>query len=111
MFRKPKISKRHLLRGEILRIMRIYAASGFSPDTPYTIPRSVLQSAIEELGLVHEEGEMRDAIEYLAGRGYITVEWRPDGSGRYHALALTPDGMLILDGDRSDPGVYISQVD
>ena len=76
-------------------------------EHPGSIDLKVLHFSLDNLGYTITEEEMRSHLDYLEKKkpGLIKVEKRKTGRVELEIATVTPDGLDVLDGFRTDPGI------
>lgn len=106
MFKRNDPARHRALRGVILRLAHLAAASEASnPDDPYTISRTVLIQTLEQTDGLPANEDLRGALRYLEAKGYVKVRWLRDGTGEFVSFRLEAAGIDLVEGTTEDPGV------
>lgn len=106
MFKRNDPARQRALRGVILRLAHLAAASEASnPDDPYVISRTVLVQTLEATDGLPASDELRGALRYLEAKQYVSVKWLRDGTGEFVSFRLHAAGIDLVEGTTIDPGV------
>lgn len=106
MFKRNDPARQRALRGVILRLAHLAAASEASnPDDPYVLSRNVLVQTLETTGELPAGDELRGALRYLEAKRYIQVTWLRDGTGEFVNFRLEASGIDLVEGTCTDAGV------
>lgn len=88
-------------RGDLLQLVRRYGANGISTGS--------LDKVFQQAGMFAALSSLEENIEYLKGKGYLTVELVTDRLTDVERwlVRITPQGIDLLDGLITDPGVDV----
>jgi len=98
---EPKKERYRRVRGLILKLLAY--------EHPGGLDLKVLHYSLDNLGYTIPEDELRSHLEYLEQKtpSLVRLENRKTGRIKIEMVAITPDGLDVLDGFKEDVGVDI----
>jgi hypothetical protein len=103
---EPKKERYRRIRGAILKFLAY--EHGDSPcENPGSIDMKVLHYSLDNIGYPITEEELRSHLFYLENKTppLISIERRKVGRLEIMMVCITPDGLDILDGFKTDAGI------
>jgi hypothetical protein len=95
----PKKEKYRRVRGAILKLLAY--------EHPGPLDIKVLHFSLDNLGYTITEEELMSHIRYLEEKkpSLVKLEKRKTGKVKIEMVLITPDGLDVLDGFKSDVGI------
>jgi hypothetical protein len=98
----PKRERYRRIRGAILKLLAC--------EHPGSIDLKVLHFSLDNLGYTITEEEMRSHLDYLEKKQtpLVKIERRTTGKVKIEIATVTPEGLDVLDGFKTDVGIDIN---
>lgn len=101
---------RRMARGTLLtQLYRLQDLGLNDPSTPRTCTRLTLQG-LGATGMMPPPELEISALQWLEGKGYVTVDWAMDNQTQYESVTITQAGMDLYeakDARTREPGMLL----
>lgn len=102
---------RRMARGAIFQhLYRLQDLGLNDPAEPRTAKRLTIQSGLNATGMMPPPEAEISALQWLEGKGYVTVDWAMDNHTQYETATITQKGIDLYeakDARQREPGMLL----
>ncbi|WP_278912116.1 hypothetical protein [Deinococcus wulumuqiensis] len=102
---------RRMARGAIFQqLYRLQDMGLNDPAEPRCCTRLTLQSGLRAIGMMPPPEAEISALQWLAGKGYVEVDWAMDDQTQYESVTITQKGIDLYEDKNArkiEPGLML----